>query len=260
MAYRVLLKPGVHAWRLLLIAALFGLMEWCSSVGWVNARTMPPPSEIITSMLAIARTEQFRLDIARTGWELLASTSYGVSSGLAIGTIFALNRTSRMAFEPFVVTLYAIPLIVFYPVMMVVMGIGAGPVIAITAVMVAVPVALNTAVAISSIHPRFVKMALSVGCSRARTLFRVVIPASGPVLFSGIKLGFMYGIIGVIGMEFILSDSGIGFRIGYEYANFAVRAMWGYIGFVVVLSIGAVAILESIERWLRKDLTGHGSA
>jgi len=97
--------------------------------------------------------------------------------------------------EPYLVTLYAMPTLVFYPILLALLGLGPGPIIVIAATMVVIPIALNTMVALRAIDPILLKMGRSVNCSRPQLYRKVLIPAATPLAFPGIKLGFIYAII-----------------------------------------------------------------
>jgi len=71
-----------------------------------------------------------------------------------------------------------------------------------------------------------------------------------PYVFTGLKLGFVYAIIGTIASEFILADSGLGWLISYDYNNFDVRGMYAAMLLVVVLALAVNTLLAVTENRL----------
>ena len=74
--------------------------------------------------------------------------------------------------EPYLVTLYAMPTLVFYPVLLALMGVGMGPIMVIASLMVVIPVALNVMVALRSINPVLPKLGRSLNCTAASSIAR----------------------------------------------------------------------------------------
>lgn len=240
--------------RILLGVTIFALLEAGTRGGWIPAVVMPPPSKIGLGLWTLAQTSGFHADLLRTGFEVVVSCVIGIAVGVIVGIVCAQVPMVGDTFEPYLVTLYATPTLTFYPLLLAIMGLGSGPIVTITSTMVAVPVALNTMVGIREINPTLRKLGRSLGCSRAQVSWLILLPAAAPLLFPGIKLGIIYAVIGAIAMEFILANMGLGYRIGYEYNNFAMLAMWSNILAVVILSVTAVSLLTALERRVRRDL------
>lgn len=238
----------------MLIAGLIGLLEVLAQSGAIDPLVMPAPSEIAAEVVGTVQTSQFAQDLGRTMLELGAACAIGISCGLLIGTLCWRIRLVGDVAEPYLVTLYAVPTLVFYPVLVAIMGLGSGPVIALTTVLVVVPVALNTMLGFRSINPTVVKMARTLKPTPWQLYRKVLMPAATPLVLTGIRLGIMYGVIGTIAMEFMIAQKGLGFRIGYDYSNFAILEMWAGIVVVIALAIGVVGLATLVERRVRRDL------
>jgi NitT/TauT family transport system permease protein len=117
-----------------------------------------------------------------------------------------------------------------------------------------IPVALNTMVALRSVNPALAKLGRSAGCGRRQLYQKVLAPAATPLALPGIKLGFIYAIIGVVAMEFILADGGLGFRIGIYYREFDIAEMWALILAIALLAILVTWLFGLIERRIRRDM------
>jgi NitT/TauT family transport system permease protein len=240
--------------RWLIVAGVVALLELAARVGAIDPLIMPPPSAMVRELVVVLQTAQFWDDATTSGVSLLASFGIGTVGGLLVGVIFWKLPFVGATFEPYLVSLYAAPTVVFYPILLAVLGLGPGPIILIASTMAMIPVALNTMVGLKSIPPSLPKLARSMNLGVGQTFRKVLLPAATPLLVPGLVLGCIYATIGVIAMEFILASNGLGFRIGYAYRSFDIERMYAYIVVVVVVAAAVNVALNRIERRVRRDM------
>lgn len=233
-----------------LIVGFFTLLEILARVGGMPKRVMPAPTEIITDVWRTIGTSQFYGDLGRTATEVGVACAIGITSGLIIGTVFWRFELVGRALEPYASMFYALPTVVFYPILLALMGLGSPPIIVLASIMVIVPVALNTMTALDELPAVLEKMARTVGASTLQMYRKVLFPAAVPVVAPGLQIGATYGVLGTIVMEFVLSDRGLGFRAGYHYNNFDILPMWSMIVLTVILALGFIMAL----RWFTERL------
>jgi NitT/TauT family transport system permease protein len=199
-------------------------------------------------------TAQFGSDLVRTALTVGIAFAIGVVAGVLLGAACWRAPLLGNVLEPYLVTLYAMPTLVFYPILLALMGVGMGPIITIAALMVVIPVTLNVMVALRSINPVLPKLGRSLNCSRGQLYRKVLVPAATPLAVPGVKLGLIYAIIGTVAMEFILADRGLGFRIGKDYREFNIADMWALIFAVSALAILVTSAVGLFERRIRRDM------
>ncbi|WP_199254712.1 ABC transporter permease [Mycolicibacterium mengxianglii] len=233
---------------LLLIFAFTAFAELGSMAGWWSDNVLPAPSVVFAEFGPMLSQGQFWTDAARTGIEVSISILAGSLIGFSAGLLFWKRPTVGRVFEPYLVSFYAVPLVLFYPVMIVLVGINATSVIILASIMAAIPMALNTAVGLNSMPPVYMKLARSLNASPRQTLFAIAIPAAGPFIAAGLRLAVVYALIGSIAMEFTTAQAGLGYRIRYLYEVFDNNQMFAYIVVVVVLSGLLTVILSVLER------------
>jgi len=235
---------------LALIVALTAFAEIGSRAGWWNDHVLPAPSVIFTELGVLLTERQFWIDAQRTGIEVAASIVFGCLLGFAAGLLFWKVPLLGRVFEPYLVSFYAVPLVLFYPVMIVLVGINAMSVIILATIMAAIPMALNTAVGLNQMPPVYLKLARSLRTSPRQTLFAIAIPAAGPFIVAGLRLAVVYALIGTIAMEFTTAQAGLGYRIRYLYEIFDNIGMFAYIVVVLVLSCLLTVALAAVGRVL----------
>lgn len=235
---------------LALIIGFLIIAELGARTGLWSDRVLPAPSVILSELFRLLGEGQFWNDAARTGVEVAFSILFGSLLGFAAGLTFWKLPSIGRIFEPYLVSFYAVPLVLFYPVMIVIVGINAMSVIILATVMAAIPMALNTAVGLNTMPPVYMKLARSVKASPQQTLFAIAIPAAGPFIVAGLRLAVVYALIGTIAMEFTTAQAGLGYRIRYLYEIFNNNEMFAYIAVVLVLSCVLTALLAAVERIL----------
>lgn len=231
-----------------LLLAIGTFLEIGAAAQWWSPSIMPAPSTMGAGMLELVGQPQFWSDAARTGIEVAVSIVVGSLLGLAIGLLFWKLPMVGRVFEPYMVSFYAVPMVLFYPVMIVLVGINATSVIILATIMATIPMALNTTVGLAGMPPVYLKLARSLKASPRQLLFSIALPAAGPFIVAGLRLAVVYALIGCIAMEFVTAQAGLGYRIRYLYEIFDDNAMYSYILVVLVISVLLTALLALMER------------
>lgn len=240
--------------RVLVVVALLVAAEVLTRVGAISHMTLAPPTEIGRALSELVGTSMFYDDMARTLYTIGVAFLYGAVIGLLLGLLFWRLPALGAIFEPYLASLYAMPTLVFYPILLAILGLGPAPIIAIASMMAAVPIALNTMVALRSVSSVLPKLGKSLRCNRRQLYLKIIFPAATPLAIPGLKLGFIYTVIGTVAMEFILASHGAGFRLGYAYRDFDIEGMYAYIVVVIGISVIANSSLNALERRVRRDM------
>ena len=258
-------KPGrlrrpsdlvVSAGATALLLLLLGVVAEIGAANeWWRASTLPAPSTTIAEAVTLLQEQQFWSDAGRTGLEIFLAIIFGSTLGFVAGLVFWKLPTVGRIFEPYLVSFYAVPLVLFYPVMIVLVGINASSVVILATIMAAIPMALNTTVGLNGIRPVYLKLARSLQCTPRQMLTQIALPAAAPFIVAGLRLGVVYALIGSIAMEFVTAQAGLGYRIRYLYEIFDSTTMFAYILVVLVLSILLTALLALAERLIVKGRT-----
>ena len=132
---------------------------------------------------------------------------------------------------------YAIPVYAFYPLFIVIFGLGDVPQVLIGFMLGLVAVIVNTLNGLDRVPRAIVKTARIHRLGPVSTALQVSLPFAVPYIFTGVKLAVAYSFIGVIGAELIMSRTGLGYEIGFAYNNFDNAVMYPLI--VLVLAIAA---------------------
>lgn len=240
--------------RVVIIAALLGLWQWLTTSGTIDPFTLPAPGVVVGALDDVLSASTMSGDLARTAKEFGLSALIGITAGFTIGGLLFRFRAARAVLEPFLASMFAIPLLVFYPILLVLLGLGSAPIVVLTTIAVVVPVALSTVVGLLEVNPVVLKLGRSMHASRRQLLGKIMLPATAPIVFPGVQLGITFGFVSVIGAQFLMSDGGLGYRIASEYEAFNYAGMWALIVVVCVVMLVIVGLMKLMERRIRRDL------
>jgi NitT/TauT family transport system permease protein len=107
---------------------------------------------------------------------------------------------------------------------------------------------LNTITAVKTVDPLLVKSARSLGFGQLRIFQKVVLPASVPQIFTGIRLAGGYALLVLIAAEFVGANSGLGFLITNSEQNFQTPTMYAAILTISVIGVILNFVLLRVER------------
>jgi ABC-type nitrate/sulfonate/bicarbonate transport system permease component len=226
--------------------ALLVLWQVASVHGWINRIDYPAPTDIVSEM---RRT--FKDNIKGNWWDdigvsmsrLLWGYFWGSLFGIVFGVLMGMSRYVRATLEPTLNALYTVPKLALIGVFLLVFSLGNGPIIAVIAITVFFFVWIQTQEAVVAIGESYREAALSFGSNRWQMFRHVVLPASLPQIFVGLRIGGGVAVLTLIGAEFVYTpDShGIGYRI--NLARTVYDPVQAYVGFVVAAVLGVLFTL-----------------
>jgi len=236
--------------RLALIVGSVALLEAASQSGWIDRVSFIPPSEMFTAAMQILAQGQYNTDIMLTLTSALAAIALAVVFGFLGGLMLARMPRLRRVVDPLLMSWYAVPIFVFYPMLIVIFGLNRWPLIALGFLFSIVAMAVNTLNGVERIPRVQLRTARMLRMGPVRTTLQVRLPASLPFVFTGVKLTIVYSFIAIIGGEFLLSGAGFGYQIAFAYNNFDNPTMYGLM-LILLVFVGTVnMILHSVEHRL----------
>ncbi len=210
--------------------------------------TLPPPSLIVVGLWGILAHGTFTAAILKTLSNVALAIVLAVTAGTAAGAAIHRAHALRALLEPLFSTYYAIPIYAFYPLFIVVFGLGDAPQVTIGFMLAVVSMIVSTLAGLDSVPPVLGKTARVLQLGPIQTVRSVTLPYAAPYLFTGIKLAVAYAFIGVIGAEFIMSNTGLGYEIRFAYDNLDNNVMYPLILLILLI---AVAVNISLDHWER---------
>ncbi len=239
--------------RFCVIAAAVALLEAACRLGLIDHRVVIPPSEMAAALWRLLLSGQLDDMMARTFGTVVLAVLLAVVAGFALGlAIHALPRL-RAALDPFFATYYAVPIFIFYPVMIAIFGLSVLPILLMGVASAIVAMIIATLNGLDRVPRVLSKVARVHRMGRIETALRLKLPAAAPHLFTGVKLATSYGFIAVIASEFILAPAGLGRLIADAYADFNNPRMYALMLLLVIVATVVNMALHALDqRWAER--------
>lgn len=231
-------------------AVLIGLWQVASSADWIDGRLYPSPADIISKTGELFSERglggQVWTSIQRIIWGYLI----GAALGLLVGVTMGMFRLQRKTMEPTLIALYTVPKLALLPIYLTIFGFGEKPIIALIATTVFFFVWLSAMAAVMAVAEGYREAARCFGVTRWQMFRHVMLPAATPAIFVGLRISAGVAVLVLVGIEFVLGGSGLGFVINQgRVLNLYEQT---YVGIVLVALIGVVfsAIVRFVGRLL----------
>lgn len=232
----------------ILIVGLFLFWELAYLV--VGEVALRSPWETIRFLGNLMRTDVFWLHLADTLKAFAAALAIAVSLGLLIGFALGLHRLSGDAMEPMLVSLYSIPKITLYPIILLAFGLGISAKIAFGAIHGIIPVALFTLNAVRNIKPILIKTGRVFKLNPAVMVRAILFPAAVPEIFTGIRVGFSLTLIGTVLGEMFAAQHGLGYLLMNAISLYNIDLIMSVTFLLVVFAASVNGLLLAIDRRL----------
>ncbi len=257
-------NPVQHARRraaletTLAILVPVGLVMLWQFQPWVARNLLPRPTDVLRhfdNAFANAPGGKMWIDVRASLKRVLWGYLWGCIFGLLFGYLLGLSRTARKAFDPTLVALYTVPKLALIGVFLVILGFDDTPLIVVIAITVFFFVYMQTVAAVRGVNESFREAGASLGASSWQAFRHVILPASLPQVFVGLRISAGVAVLTVIGAEFAYppGQKGLGYRINLGRSTFDPPPM--YVAIVVTAAIGVVftwivtLIGRSLTRW-----------
>lgn len=218
-----------------LVLALLALWEASARLDIVQSANWPPFSVVLAALYHGLRSGDLETVIGSTLWRALRGYAIGCSLGVLLGFAIGLWRPVRLTLEPAIDILRTIPVTAIIPPLIFVFGLNDPLKLFAVAFASVFPVALNTITGVGSVDPIFLQVARTFGVSPARTLLRVVFPATLPFVIAGLRTSLGLALVVTVVAEMITGGVGIGYYL--IQMQFAMRAADMYAAITLLTAV-----------------------
>jgi NitT/TauT family transport system permease protein len=217
----------------------------------ISRYIVPPPSEIAASFWRVIVEEHVFRRFLLTATECLTAGVMITVIGVASGVLMHRYKLLQDACETWVAGLAAAPVVLAYPLFMVIFGRNAWTIIMIGFVAALPPVILKTIEGMAGTRKVLVNVGRSFNLTGPQQFRKILLPAALPTIFVGIRLGLVFALINVVGVEFLINYGGLGQLINDLSERYDLAGTYAAICFVILVSVLFFMALEKVERWLR---------
>jgi NitT/TauT family transport system permease protein len=232
--------------RRLIVIALIALWEILPRTGAIPELFLPSLSS--TLQAGWSEAGEYRQALMVTLYEVAVAMVFACGGGILAGAVVGSLPRPRVLIMPMVSSLYAVPLVILYPVFTVWLGIGSESKIAFAGLYGFLPTMLATSAGIQTIDPQLLLAARSMGATLSQRVTQVLIPAAIPTVLSGLRVGGALVIVGVVVSEMLISSAGIGYLISRYRTILDSAHVFVGILLVLMMAIAFNALIKFVER------------
>jgi len=233
------------------LAAFLLAVEILIQIGVVNRFIVPPPSEIIGSFGRVIVEEHVFSRFLLTLTECLTAGVMLTVFGVAGGVVMHRFKLLQQACETWVAAMASAPIVLMYPLFLVIFGRNAWTIIMMGFFAALPPVILKTIEGIAGTRKVLVNVGRSFNLNATQQFWKILFPAALPTIFVGLRLGLIFALINIVGVEFLINFGGLGQLINELAERYDLAGTYAAICFVILVSIVFFMALEKAERWLR---------
>ena len=218
--------------------------------GAVNRFIVPMPSQIAGAFQRVIVEEDIPHRFLVTAREAFWATVLLALVGVGIGVLLYRVKLLREATETWVAAMASAPTVLMYPLFLVIFGRSETTIIMMGFVAGLPAVILKTIEGLAGTRRVLIDVGRSFKLTEVQLFWKIFFPAALPTMFVGLRLGMIFALINIVGVEFLINFGGLGQLINELAERYDLPGTYGAIGFVILVSVLFFVVCERAERWL----------
>lgn len=241
--------PEIAGLASLVVAAL--VFELLVRIGVINRFVIPPPSDVIMAFERVVVEEDILGRTGATVFEMIVAALAAVLVGVPIGAALHHSPLWRRALEDWVGAMAAAPIVLAFPLFLVLFGRSPKTIIVMAFFHGLAPIILKTIEGLSGTRKVLINVGRSLNMTSSQLFWKILFPSALPVIFTGIRLSWTFVLITVVGVEYLINLGGLGQLINELAERYDLPGTYAAIFFVILVSVFFFVLLERVELWLR---------
>jgi NitT/TauT family transport system permease protein len=209
---------------------------------------VPPLSSVIATLFSVIGTRAFLNALSETAIGFSGGVLSAIVIGIPVGILMGKNRLIDEILLPWVNIFLSAPLTALVPVLMVLFGFGMKSIIITTALFAIWIIILNTRAGVMQINRSLVEMARSFGATTMDAFTKIYFWAALPEILSGVRIGIIRGVKGVIIGQLLISIVGFGALFELYSSNFLMTHFWAVLLVLFAMAFSISELLAYLER------------
>lgn len=243
------LRRLTHAFtRSYVIVVFLAAWEIVPRLKLVEPAFLPPLSEVLATGWSLLRTGELMQHVRASLSRSLLGFGLAIVASVPLGLLIGWYKGVANTLNPLLEALRNTAALALLPVFILLLGIGETSKVALIVYACSWPILLNTVSAVRGVDPLLIKSARTMGLSPPQLFRKVILPASVPTIFVGIRLAGANSLVVLIAAEMIGAKAGLGYLIIYAQYNFQIPHMYFGILTITVIGVTFNALLQAVER------------
>ncbi|HYS41990.1 MAG TPA: ABC transporter permease subunit [Pseudonocardiaceae bacterium] len=257
MTAHVVTKRRLRMWSGYLVGLILGAAAWQLVGMHTSSQTFVPLTATLTRMGQLVADGTLPTALWTSFRSYLVGMAIALVLGAFCGLLLARRRLLRTAFEPYVMALYATPMVALIPFLLAMLGFAFWPKVVVIVVFAFFPVLLNTQRGAQSIAPELLDVARCYRSSEWDVWRHVIIPYTLPFLATGVRQSLARGLVGMIAADYFLSSDGLGSLLITSSERFDTAEMLAVTLTITVIGLVLMAIGRLAESYFARWRVGE---
>ena len=247
---------GIPIWlaRIFFLAMLVLIWQAVAATGYINPIFIGDPFGIARFLYqSIFVTHEMLVHLLWTMVATLSAFAGGTVAGVLLGFLFVTFPTVEKFLDPIFSGLNALPRIALAPLFLLWFGLGVLSKIALGFSLTFFIVLASTIAGARAVNADHITLARTLGARASQTFMEITLPGAVPTIFSGLRLGLIYALLGVIGGEIIAAQFGLGQLLAYLAGTFQIDGVFAVLFVLAIVGTTLTRIMTAIElrllRW-----------
>ena len=242
-------KHLTHKYTAILVFII--LWQVLPTIGVINPIFVPTPTTIAATIWGLLVSGELITDILASLWRVLAAFALALVVGLSVGLLLGgFFKSVEKAVNPLLQMISQANPFTLLPVFIAFLGIGEISKIAFIYFVTQWPIIFNTVTGITNVDPVLVKLARTAGLSKFQMFWKVLLPASLPTVFTGIRMAAVFSLFMLIGAEMLGSTAGLGYLVMQAEGVMNYPVMYAAIVVTAIFGIVFMYAITLVEKHL----------
>ena len=227
-----------HRSSLAFVSPVIAVLVWelLALAGVLRANYVPPPSQLGPHLVGLLAGGELWRHLGVTLYRLSLSFLFALIPAVLLGLSLGMSRSLRLALEPILNSLYAIPKIALLPLVMLVLGVNERTLIFTSTLTSFVQMTVSTTGGVLAVDRSILEAGKNYGATGWRLFRYVLFPSALPDIFTGMRIGLGLTLVLVIAVELTAAQEGLGAFLWTAGQTFSAKDMFS--AFVVIGALG----------------------
>ncbi len=239
--------PWQKIMPVLTLLAIFPIWEIVCRVFEIPNYILPSPSKIFDAFIHVEMS-RWMMHLRATLYVALVGFLMSIVISLPLAILMVQSKFLSRTIFPILVVIQSTPVVAIAPLLIVILGAGDAPRLAITCLITFFPLVVSATTGMMETPPELIDLSRSLKGSALRQIWQIRLPYAIPHIFSGLKVAITLAIIGAVIAEFVAAEKGLGYFVQFSTSYFKIPQAFAALMFLSVISLILFQLIGLVQR------------
>jgi NitT/TauT family transport system permease protein len=227
-----------------------GMLVWEALGRLLDFPFFPPFSRVVQASLAMIREGEIVANLAASLTSLALGYTAAALAGVLLGALMGHYAQLEYFFDLYVQAFLAAPTLVYVPLLFALFGVSRASQVVVVFLYAFFVISASTMAGVRRVNPEWIEMARAFGASERQLFWRVTLPASLPLVLTGLRTGLGRAAKGMINGEMYIALIGLGALIRRYGGRFDAERVLGVLLVIILVTLLIMVVFGRVERYL----------